>query len=292
MSPYLWMLIGSVFFAVMSLLTESLGTEYSFAWIAGVRSAIATLLAVIMVWLGGAKLVFFRPLSLWWRSLAGSSSMMFLFFAMTHYDVSIILSLSSMYPIWVAVLAWPLLGQLPSRDTWYALAVSTLGMWMVYQSANGAESSGQFHANYLPQWAIPAGVIAGLLSGVALLGLHRVKEVDTRAVVAHFSAVSTVVAFLVYAVLPPHISTSVDHSSVFRLVAVGVTALIGQLFLTRAFAAGRPARVSVVGLSQVAIAAIYKWILEGKAPTPLSLLGLILVLGSTLWVMLRDDKAI
>lgn len=281
------MLTGSIFFAVMSLLTESLGEEYSFAWIAAVRSAIATLLAVGMVWLSGVKLVYFRPVTLWWRSLAGSSAMMCIFFAMTHYDVSIVLSLSSMYPIWVAVLGWPLLGQFPSRDTWIALAVSTLGMWLVYYAAILGGNQNHAHANYLPHLAVPAGALGGIFSGIALIGLHKVKNVDSRAVVAHFSAVSTLIAFLIWTILPTQSMNASDGSSILRLCLVGVTAMIGQLFLTKAFAAGSPARVSVVGLSQVAIAATYKWFIEGRLPSALGFAGMLLVIGATLWVMLR-----
>lgn len=284
------MLIGSIFFAVMGLLTESLGDEYSFAWIAAIRSAIATLLAMLMVWLGGARFVVFKPATLWMRSLAGCCAMLCIFYAMTHYDVAIILSMSSMYPIWVAVLGWPLLGQLPSRDTWIALVVSTAGMLLVYASATGKSIGIEGHAHYLPQIAIPVAGLGAMLSGVALIGLHKVKEVDARAVVAHFSAVSTILSFLLWTSLPAaKMGSATDPTSLPRLLGVGVTAMLGQLFLTKAFSAGRPARISVVGLSQVAVAASYKWVVEGRIPAPLAVIGMLMVIASTIWVMLRQE---
>jgi drug/metabolite transporter (DMT)-like permease len=283
------MLIGSFFFAAMSLFTESLGDEYSFTWIACVRSAIATVTAVAMVWLGGAKLVFFRPATLWLRSLAGCTSMMFLFFAMTHYDVSVILSLSSTYPIWVAVLGWPMLGHVPSRDTWVALAVSTIGMWLVYSAAIGSDPTKLHGIHSMPQYAIPSGIMAGLLSAVALIGLHKVKEIDSRAVVAHFSAVSTILSFLLWlGISNSGVWLATNSTSHLRLACVGVTAVLGQLFLTKAFAAGTPARVSVIGLSQVAFAAIFKWLVNGSLPPISSVVGMVLVVGATLWVMLSN----
>ena len=62
---------------------------------------------------GGARLVFFRPARLWMRSLAGSISLFCGFYAMTHYPVSEVLTLTNMFPLWLAVLSWPLLGQSP-----------------------------------------------------------------------------------------------------------------------------------------------------------------------------------
>jgi drug/metabolite transporter (DMT)-like permease len=285
------MLIGAFFFAMMSLLTESLSREYSFAWIACIRSLIATAVAVAMAWAGGVRLAFWRPKTLWLRSLAGCISMMFLFFAMTHYDVSVILSLSSTYPLWVAVFSWPMLGHFPSRDTWWALLASTLGMCLVYLAADTATAAID-SAYRRPDLAIPSGILAGLFSAVALIGLHKVKQVDPRAVVAHFSAVSTVIAGLIWLMLPAATDGPVrlaGSAAWLRLAGVGVTAVLGQLFLTKAFAAGTPSRVSVIGLSQVAFAALYQWLAEGRLPTRQSLAGMLLVIGATCWVMLNKS---
>lgn len=288
--PYLWMLIGSFFFAVMGLLIESLGREYSFAWIATIRSAVATLIAVGMVLYVRAEFVVLRPASLWMRSLAGCSAMLCLFFAMTHYDVAVVLSLSSMYPIWVAILGWPMLGQIPSRDTWLALSVSTAGMWLIYSSATSPTALSGDHAHYLPQVAIPLAALASMFSAVALIGLHRVKELDSRAVVTHFSAVSTLLSFALWYFTPLQtMSSESTPSSLVRLIAVGVAAVLGQLFLTKAFAAGRPARISVIGLSQVAFAASYKWLFEGRIPSSVGVVGMLLVISATMWVMLRSQ---
>ena len=284
------MLIGSFFFAIMGLLIESLGKEYSFAWIATIRSAVATLIAVGMVLYARADFVVFRPASLWMRSLAGCSAMLCLFFAMTHYDVAVVLSLSSMYPIWVAILGWPMLGQVPSRDTWLALSASTVGMWLIYASATERATFGSEYSHYLPQFAIPLAALASMFSAVALIGLHRVKELDPRAVVTHFSAVSTLLSLALWLCTPMQMmSSESDNGSLVRLVAVGVAAVLGQLFLTKAFAAGRPARISVIGLSQVAFAAGYKWVFEGRVPSGVGFVGMLLVIGATVWVMLRGQ---
>jgi len=129
------MLVGSIFFAIMALLAESLKEQFSYPWITTVRSGVATVLAVGLTVAAGAKLVFLRPITLWIRSLAGWVSMICGFYALTHYDVEIVLALTNMYPLWVAVLSWPLLGVFPSNKTWLALIVSCLGMWMVYSTS-------------------------------------------------------------------------------------------------------------------------------------------------------------
>jgi drug/metabolite transporter (DMT)-like permease len=69
-------------------------------------------------------------------------------------------------------------------------------------------------------------------------------------------------------------------------LVVGLSATVGQLFLTRAFTGGMPAKVSVAGLSQVAFAMLYEGLFEGRAFNWLTLVGIGLVLAPTAWLLL------
>jgi drug/metabolite transporter (DMT)-like permease len=163
-------------------------------------------------------------------------------------------------------------------------------MWLVYASSIAAGPQSQ--AFYSPQTAIPSAVIASILSGVALLNLHRLKDLDTRAVVTHFSAVATTCSFFVWISIPLTDTYSVvDSYGIVRLIGVGVAATFGQLCLTKAFTTGSPANVSIVGLSQVAVAALVKWAVEQQSPSVGSLIGMGMVIASTIWVMLRQPES-
>ncbi len=132
-------------------------------------------------------------------------------------------------------------------------------------------------------------ILAGMLSGVALINLHRVKHIDTRAVVAHFSGVATTCSLVVWLLVPVSAPIRpIDSASIARLIGVGLAATVGQLCLTKAFATGSPARVSVVGLSQVVVAALVKWFLDQRVPTLGSMIGMLLVVASTVWVILSQ----
>lgn len=282
---YWWMLIGSAFFAAMGLLTESLGDEYSFLWIALIRSVIAAVVSGAMVLLAGEKFLWFHPWRLWIRSLAGTAAMFLMFFAMTHYEASIVLALTSTYPVWIALLSWPLLRVWPSRSTWLAMAVCIAGMATVYGASAGAKPM-DARVNYLPQLAIPLAAGAAVFSAIALIGLHKLKELDSRVVVTHFSSVSASLALVGWWLIPSDAAPYQPESSgPTRLLLLGGCAVLGQLFLTKAFAAGPPARISVVGLSQVAFAVVYKWFFEHRIPSGSTLLGMALILVATIWVM-------
>ena len=273
----------------MALLAESLKEQFSYPWITMVRSGVATVLAITLALAAGARLVFLKPVTLWMRSLSGWASMICGFYAITHYDVEIVLALTNMYPLWVAILSWPLLGILPSKKTWIALVISCLGMWIVYASSIVAITSPSNFST--PKTAIPMAILAGMLSGVALINLHRVRHIDTRAIVAHFSGVATACSLVVWLLVPVSPPTRpIDFVSVMRLIGIGLAATVGQLCLTKAFSTGSPARVSVVGLSQVVVAALAKWFMEQRIPTTGSIIGMTLVVASTIWVILSQPS--
>src|SRR5262249_27245584 len=122
-----------------------------------------------------------RPRVLWMRSLAGSLSMVGTFFALTRLPISDVLTLTNTFPIWVALLSWPMLRELPSPQVWLAMASSLTGVVLIQQP-------------HLARGEVAAVVALGcaLSTAVAMLGLHRLRNIDTRAIVVHFSGVALV----------------------------------------------------------------------------------------------------
>jgi drug/metabolite transporter (DMT)-like permease len=270
------MLMGSMAFAVMSTLAHALGAHCDWQVIALARSSLAFLLAGFLALAAGARLVFWRPRTLWIRSLAGSCSLVGTFFALTRLPVSDVLTLTNTFPIWVAVLSWRLLGEVPSSRVWLAAATGIAGVILI-QQPHFAEGN----------FASLVALGSSFSTAVAMIGLHRLHGIDVRAIVVHFSGVSAVFClgslFLFERTQTPGVI--VDEWLLLMLLGVGVTATVGQLFLTKAFASGPPAKVSVVGLTQVVFAMVLEMCLEHRSFTPGTLFGMALVLAPTGWLM-------
>jgi len=296
--PYVWMLCGATSFAVMAALTRALRDECDWQWIAIARTGLAMVFAATLAAGGGAKLVFFRPRKLWMRSLAGSVSLVCGFYAMTHYPVSEVLTLTNMFPLWVAVLSWPLLGESPPLDVWPAVIIGVFGIVLMQQPEFAATAGMLPGADKLPSFAdrlpgyiaIGAAIISSFTSAIALIGLHQVKELDPRAIVAHFSAVALAACVAALFVFPTTRPIVFEPKTLVLLVGVGLSATIGQLFLTKAFAAGPPARISVVGLAQVGITMLLEMAFWQRSFGGLTLLGIALVIAPTAWTLLRSGN--
>jgi drug/metabolite transporter (DMT)-like permease len=273
--PYLWMLCGCFVFAWMGELAHSLRDRCDWRLIALARSALAFLFALGIARASGSRLVLWRPRVLWMRSLAGSVSLLCTFYALSWLKPSVVLTLTNTFPIWVALLSWPLLRERPGLGVWLAASCGVLGIVLIKRP----EMSGGDFALYL-------ALTAAFTSAVAMLGLHSLAGVDAPAIVVHFSGVAT--ALVLAACLvgpPPQLGALAVPRVALLLLGVGATATVGQLFLTKAFTEGRPARVSVVGLSQVVFALGLDFLLAEPNFTPSTLAGIGLVMVPTAWVM-------
>jgi drug/metabolite transporter (DMT)-like permease len=265
----------------MALLTEALGRQ-NCQWqvVALARSGLATFFALLLALVVGTRLVLFRPRVLWARSIAGSCSMVATFYALTHMPASDVLTLTNTFPVWVAILAWPLAGERPTRGMWLAVGCAVAGVSVAMQP----------HAEGF-RW-LPAGCafFASIFTALAMIGLNRLHGVSAVAVVVHFSAVSTLFCGVAWLVFDRGDGpTGLEQlPTALQLLGVGATATVGQVFLTRAFATGSPTKVSVAGLSQVAMVMAGEAALGWKAFTPLNLAGTALVIGPTAWLMAHE----
>jgi drug/metabolite transporter (DMT)-like permease len=283
LEPYGWMLCGCFSFAWMSHFGHTLGSSCDWRIIALARSFVAFTLALMLARLAGARLLLWKPGILWVRSCAGSFSLLCTFFALTRLRTSEVLTLTNTFPIWVAVLSWPLLRERPSWSVCLAAGCGVLGIVMMQQP--------HFDSGPDMRLATPLALTAAFSSAVAMLGLHRLAGYHPWSIVVHFSAVATLfVAAACFAGPPPDFRQAAQQQTILLLAGVGVTATIGQLCLTRAFTEGVPGRVSVVGLTQVVFGMGLDLLFETSPFSSMTLAGMALVVAPTAWVMVGKTE--
>ncbi|HEY2910682.1 MAG TPA: DMT family transporter [Gemmataceae bacterium] len=279
--PYVWMLSGTFSFTLMvELAFELTQVSRSCDWqtVAIARSSLVALFAGLMAWAAGARLVFLRPARLWVRSVAGSCSMVCTFYSFGHLPAVDVVTLTNTFPIWVAVLSWPIYGKPPGWRMGIAVLIGVAGVALVEQP--------QFEAGNL---GVVTALFAALFSAVAMLGLHSLRGVDPRAIVVHFSVVAMAFCFAAFLAFPRSVDVGriAEPMTLAKLLALGVSATVGQILLTLAFGSGAPAKVSVVGLMQIVIALgfdIWLWHRQVNAAT---VVGTLLVIAPTAWLLTR-----
>ncbi len=279
---YIWMLGSAFAFATMGALAHGLRENAGWEVIAFTRSAVVLAISGTLVMTSGVKIRFWRPWELWARSIAGSVSMLCVFFSLTRLPVSIVMTLMNLAPVWVAIASWFLLPQGRSKGIWIAIAFGLIGVFLVQQP--------QLARGNL---AVLAPLASSFLLTIVMLSLHRVQDIDTRVVVFHYSVIAFLASLGVFVFsavrTAPHVST--DWTTIWMLIGTGVAATLGQLLLTMAFASGPPAKVSVVGLTQVGMAMFYDIGIWGHEFGLLSLAGIVLVVAPTAWLLYTERQA-
>jgi drug/metabolite transporter (DMT)-like permease len=283
-APYWWMLCGSAAFALMGKWTGDLHPFCTWQVPALCRSFLALVFAAMLVRAGGARLVLWRPGILWLRSFAGSCSLVCTFYAMSRMPLPEVLTLTNTFPIWVALLSWPLLGERPGLSVWLSAVSGVAGVALIqlqHMQLTGGDAT-----------ALVA-LAASFFTAIAMMGLNRLKGIDARAIVVHFSAVAVLFCVAAYFVLPHDEQPGAEPSlgpTLLLLLGVGVTATVGQLFLTRAFAAGTASKVAVIGLTQVVFALLIDprvW--RGQIDLRTAA-GIVLVIAPTAWLLLSARR--
>ena len=178
---YLFMLLSSLAFASMGALSHLAGERCDWHLVAVARGSLAFVFTLSLSLAAGVRLVLFRPALLWVRSVAGSFGVLFAFYALTHLPVSTALTLSNTVPVWVTLLAWPVLGQRPRASVWVAVAAGLAGIVLIQRPEAGGE-----------RLAAALALANALSTSISMIGLNRLGGVDARAVVTHFSGVATV----------------------------------------------------------------------------------------------------
>jgi drug/metabolite transporter (DMT)-like permease len=275
MIAYLWMLLSSLAFAVMGVLVHGLRDRCDWQVLLLARITLQLSFAALLARSAGVSLHVWGPPRLWVRSVAGSIAMLCQFFAYTRLPVSDVLTLANTFPIWVALLSWPLLGRSPSPATWLAAGSGVLGVFLIQQHFGDDDL-----ANLL-------ALASSLFTAIAMIALHRLRDIDPRAIIVHFSAVTLLFCVASLFLFKRSFSAADlgDTASLLSLFGVGVGALAGQWYLTKAFAAGDAARVSVVGLTQIVFGLAFDLLLFGYTFTPTTLLGMALVAAPTGWLL-------
>jgi drug/metabolite transporter (DMT)-like permease len=272
------MLAGCGSFAVMSALAHAAGEVCSWQTVAVFRAFLVFLFVGTYTLARGEQLVFLRPRKLWLRSIAGSLSLVMAFFALSKLPASTVVTLTNTFPVWVAVLSWPVLGVLPSGRVWLAVMGGVAGVYLIQMPHADGNSL-----------AIALALLSAAATSVAMIGLHKLRGVNPNAVVVHFSGVATIASLSALAFFDrrPDGLPFYHPEALFLLLGIGLTASVGQMLLTRAFAAGDPAKVSVVGLSQVVFSLMIDVGFTNQSITATALVGTALILAPTAWVMIE-----
>ena len=230
----LWMLLAAFLFAAMGACVKLASASFSTSEIVMYRGLVGTLVLLAMLRYQGGTLRTAFPREHLWRSFVGVVSLWLWFFAIGKLPLATAVTLNYMAPIWMAAylfvkglvhakhrVAWPLLA---------AIGASFIGVTLVLRPAVEAQ-----------QWVGGVvGLVSSVLSAMAYMQVRRLGlmgEPEHR-VVFYFSLMSCV-AGAAGTVATGGEWHAVSWHNAALLLGIGVTAMVAQIAMTRAYRVGK-----------------------------------------------------
>lgn len=275
-----WMIVGGFDFATMGALIHALGDECDWLILAFLRMFMSFLLALFLTRRAGLKPFLIDKPLLWVRSLVGSAAMIATFYALTELPISDVAVITESRPIWVAIMAGFILGETTGKRIWLSIILGMTGVVLVEHA----------HIND-GSFAGLAAFFAAIAGAFVMILLRKLRDVDPRTIVAHFSGTASFVCLVLIIALGRKFEFTFLESpaNVLMLAGIGVFGTIGQLAMTKAFSIGEAPGVASAGFIRVGFSAAYDVLLWQHSFQITTLLGIGLILGST-GGLIRTEK--
>ena len=271
MSAPLLMLLATFLFATMGVCVKLASALYGSGEIVMYRGLVGATMVAVLTRLRGGSLATSVPAMHFWRSLTGVSALCLWFYAIGNLPLATAMTLNYMSSVWMALFliggAIMLGGSRVDARLIGTVLIGFLGVALILRPTIERDQL----------WHGLMGLLSGMLSAMAYLqitALGRVGEPEYR-VVFYFSMGGVVAGALVT------LATGGLHGhslyGVALLLAVGLSATVAQLLMTRAYTIGRTLVNASLQYLGIAFSCLYGVLLFDDPLTWMALAGMVLV---------------
>jgi drug/metabolite transporter (DMT)-like permease len=272
----LWMLGSAVTFTLMTSLIKYLGDDYSPALQTFYRQA-AGLLVLLPLILRDPVVAFrtSRPGILLFRSLAGTLGMVLAFWAYQEMPLAEANALSFTRTLWIVPLAIFVLGEKIGPWRLGATLIGFLGVLVMLQPSI-ANAVG---------WPAGAALASAALFAMTVTGMKMMTRDHSVTVLMTWSAALGFVLAIPLAVFEWRWPEPIDLA---LLAAMGVLGLVTQVCYIKGMALGDAAAMAPIDYTRLVFAILFGLVLFHEVPNLVTMLGALVVIGSTLVITLRE----
>jgi drug/metabolite transporter (DMT)-like permease len=207
--------------------------------------------------------------------------------AVTVGDVVRVVLLFYLMPAWTALLAWPILGERPSRMVLLRLCVALTGVLLVLKQPQSLWPL----PHSLPDYLALGGGMSFALTNIMLRKLRY--SPDEARMVAMFGGGAVMASMLAlwggYAGWVPSVP-EVNAAWLMLVLGLALAFLVGNLALQFGAARLRSATTALVMLSEVVFASLSSVLLGASRLEPRTLVGGALILIAATWAALAEDS--
>ncbi len=273
------MLTGVFLFTVMEAMVKWLTADYSVHQIIFFRSAFALIPCAYFIWRAGgiATLRTRRPGVHLLRGVIGLAAMGCYFFAYSQMALADAKAILFSAPLFMTILAIPLLGERVGVYRWSAVLVGLAGVLFILRP--GGE---------MLQIGTLAAIGGAILYALAVITVRHLSATESVASITfYFTATGALASAGLIAVFG---WVTPKPGDLAMLVTIGLIGGVAQYAMTRAFRLAEAAAIAPLDYTSMAWAILLGYLIWGDVPSPAVFAGIAVVVASGLFILYREQR--
>lgn len=234
-----------------------------------------------------------KPLLLVFRGVIGTIALYAFFYAVSKIGLAVAITYQQSYPIFLSVMSIFIFGERLQGREWMAILIGFAGVCLIFFP--------QISAGSLPFKSNVIGFMNAILTGSAYMSIRGLRTYyDTRTIVLSFM-VAGIILPVISMVLGAWVEIgSLDFimekwvlprmADIPYIAVLGFAALIGQIYLTKAFSHEKSGIIAAVGYSNIIFSVFFGLLLSDPLPKPITWLGILMVIICGVLIAFRKTK--
>ena len=286
------MLIGALCLASMGAITKTLGKQFSSVELVFFRNLIGTTILAITFIAKPVKQTGGQFGMLAFRGVIGTLSLFAFYYCLTKLQLAVANTYNLTYPIFLGIISGLIFKKKLRTIQWLGILFGFAGVLLIFR----------------PDLTFPIkfhliGLFTGFGTAVGYTMINRLSGIYERRIVVLSFLLSGLILSLISMlvglyyqnpdldfILAPFIFPAGNNW--MWILLMGIIALLGQTFITRAFSFGKPNVVGPVNFMQIPFAMVYGVILGDVFLDAISYIGILLIIGSGILMIIFSDKMV
>ena len=273
----LWLVSGGFIFTSTSVMIRLLAEQIESVQTAFFRGVFSVILLLPMILSGRVRPWQSKRITgHFWRTLAGTASMVLGFYAVTLLPLADATALAFSQPLFSVVVAALVVGERVRWRRWSATIIGFAGVLIMVRPGAGTLQPGAIVA-----------ILNAAMVAFSILLVKRLSDSETPLMIlTQFAIFSTML------LLPPAVWVWKWPTlwGWVLAVGVGVTATVGQYFWVQAFKVGEMSAVAPFEYLRLPFAVLVGWLIWHDKPSVWTYVGAAIVIASALYIARREAQ--
>jgi len=273
-----YMLISAICLSIMSAFAKVVMLTLPTIEIVFFRNFLGVILISFTFFKKPIKQTGGKPFLLFFRAAIGLIAMLSFFYNIATISLADAVTYSRMSPIFTALFALWFLKEHIGNKGWIAIGLGFFGMLLVMQPFGTG-----FNTNHL------FGLLNAVCAALAFTSIRELRKYyDTRTIVLSFMGIGLIVPIISMVLSEYYVFTSFEFitgkfiipqgNEWFYLAGIGITASLGQVYMTKAYGETKAGLVGAIGYSVIIFSLIIGQFLGDSLPNLFGMMGIVAII--------------